>query len=93
MLTQRRHALPSFAAKRGNFAASGLFPPPTTGGYFAPMKTTSLWTLTGTALLGALTVSPTQSDPETSAPAPRPRSYHSAESRLELPADYREPVY
>jgi hypothetical protein len=58
------------------------------------MKTTSLWTLAGTALLGSLAVSPAQSDPEATAPAPAIHvPSYSADGKLEMPANYREWVY
>jgi hypothetical protein len=58
------------------------------------MKTTSLWTLAGTALLGSLTVSPAWSDPEAAAPAPAIHvPGYAADGKLEMPANYREWVY
>lgn len=58
------------------------------------MRSTSLWTLAGTALLGSLTVSPAQSDPEAAATAPAVHvPSYSADGKLEMPAHYREWVY
>jgi hypothetical protein len=58
------------------------------------MKTSNLWTLAATALLGSLSTSQALSEPEPANPAPAMHGpTYTSDGKLEMPANYREWVY